>query len=248
MSKFWNEETVATLTRTLDKGTEVAVDTVEALAELLDTTTRSVSAKLRNLGYTVQKVVDAKTSAWSAEATQELQTFLERNPGKYTFAEIAASFRNGEFSTKAVQGKVLSLEMTDAVKKAEKVATVKTYSDDEEAKLIKLASNGASLEDIADALGRSLNSVRGKALSLSRSIDGFTIPKQAKSYAKPSEGDVYDALGSRIGDMTVAEIAEKTGRTERGVKTTLTRRGITVQDYDGAKKAAKAAEKRAIAE
>ena len=33
--------------------------------------------------------------------------------------------------------------------------------------------------------------------------------------------------------MTVANIAKKTGKTKRGVKTTLTRRGLKVADYDG---------------
>ena len=39
--------------------------------------------------------------------------------------------------------------------------------------------------------------------------------------------------------MTVEQIAESIEKTVRGVKTMLTRRGITCADYDGAKKAAK---------
>ena len=45
--------------------------------------------------------------------------------------------------------------------------------------------------------------------------------------------------------MTVAQIAEAADKTERGVKTILTRRGITVVDYDGAAKKAKAEAKAA---
>ena len=40
--------------------------------------------------------------------------------------------------------------------------------------------------------------------------------------------------------MTLAEVAIATGKTERGIKTTLTRRGITVANYDGAAKRIKA--------
>ena len=41
--------------------------------------------------------------------------------------------------------------------------------------------------------------------------------------------------------MTVAEIAEAIEKTERGVKTMLTRRGIDCADYKGAERKAKAA-------
>jgi hypothetical protein len=43
-----------------------------------------------------------------------------------------------------------------------------------------------------------------------------------------------------VSDMTVEAIAEAIGKTARGVKTMLTRRGLTASDYDGAAKAAKA--------
>jgi len=45
---------------------------------------------------------------------------------------------------------------------------------------------------------------------------------------------------SNIGDLTVEAIAESIGKTPRGVKTMLTRRGLTAADYDGAAKSAKA--------
>ena len=43
--------------------------------------------------------------------------------------------------------------------------------------------------------------------------------------------------------MTVEEIAAAIEHTPRGVKTMLTRRGLTVSDYDGAAKKAKASSK-----
>jgi hypothetical protein len=41
--------------------------------------------------------------------------------------------------------------------------------------------------------------------------------------------------------MTVEEIATKISKTVRGVKTMLTRRGISASDYDGASRREKAA-------
>ena len=64
-----------------------------------------------------------------------------------------------------------------------------------------------------------------------------------ESHAKEKE-DVLEALGD-VANMTIAQIAEATGKTERGIKTTLTRRGIDCADYKGAEKKAKAAAKAA---
>jgi hypothetical protein len=72
------------------------------------------------------------------------------------------------------------------------------------------------------------------------------IPAQKESHAKES-GDAVEALGDAIATMTVAEIAKAADKTERGVKTLLTRRGIKVADHDGAAKRAKAEGKAAKA-
>jgi hypothetical protein len=45
--------------------------------------------------------------------------------------------------------------------------------------------------------------------------------------------------------MSVEDIAKAVDKTPRGIKTLLTRRGITVADYDGAAKKAKAEAKAA---
>ena len=102
-----------------------------------------------------------------------------------------------------------------------------------------MVQDGAYVEAIAEAMGRSVNSVRGKALSLLRSGEIGAIPKQEFTQSTTKE----DPLASltNIGDMTVEAIAEAIGKTARGVKTMLTRRGISAADYDGAAKSAKAA-------
>ena len=70
------------------------------------------------------------------------------------------------------------MELTSHVKPAEKPESVRTYSPEEEATFINMVNDNAFVEEIADALGKSVNSFRGKALSLLSSGDINAIPKQ----------------------------------------------------------------------
>lgn len=230
----WTDERVEQLLSVVGNERPVSQDTVAEAAEALEVSARSVGAKLRKMEVEVEKV-GPRARKFSEEQEAALSAFLEANSGEYTYAEIADQFADGEFSAKQVQGKILSMELTDAVKPTPKKETQKTYSDSEEDTFVKLANSGAFLEDIADALDRTLPSVRGKALSLSRagSIEG--IPKQRESHAA-NKVDPLEALGD-ISELTVADIAEATGKTERGIRVMITRRGLVCKDYK-AKKAA----------
>ena len=112
--------------------------------------------------------------------------------------------------------------------------SVRTYSEAEEATFVQMVNDGAFVEAIADALDRSVNSVRGKALSLLRSGDIDAIPKQEVTKGSSKEDPLADIAD--IGSQTVEAIAEQIGKTARGVKTMLTRRGLSAADYDGASK------------
>jgi len=241
MSKTWSEERTNQLVEVVGDDSPVSRETVEEAAVELDTSVRSIASKLRNMGYEVQSAAEANKSPWTEELESALSEYLEANNGKYTYNELAASFDGGTFTSKSIQGKILSMEMTDHVKPAEKPEVKRVYSDAEQARFIEMAQSGASIEAIAEALNRTFNSVRGKALALSRSIEGFSIPHQAESHAK-NKVDFLESLGD-ISEMTVEEIAEATGKTPRGIKGTLTRRKLSCADYDGAKKAAKRAQK-----
>ena len=237
----WTDERVAALTAFVGPITEeVSQDTVTEASEngAIGGSTRSVASKLRKMGYEVQKTSAARTKAFTDEQEATLRTFVEGNSGSYTYAEIAENFP-GDFNARQIQGKILSMELTDHVKQAERKEYVRSYTDEETATFVNMANEGKFLEEIADALGRSVPSIRGKALSLDRSGDISGIPAQRDKVAKAA--DAFEGLD--IAGMTVAEIAEKTDKTERGVKTMLTRRGLTASDYDGAAKAAKAAAK-----
>ena len=107
------------------------------------------------------------------------------------------------------------------------------YSEAEEATFVGLVNDGAFIEEIADNLGKSVNSIRGKALSLLRSGDINSIPKQKVTKGSSKQDPFVDL---EIASLTVDEIAEEIGKTVRGVKTMLTRRGLACADYDGSAK------------
>lgn len=240
-TKKWTDENTNTLTDAAgDVNTVITHDKVEQIAEEMEFTTRSIAAKLRKLGYTVESSTVKKASTFTEEETEALKILVEDNEGALTYADIAQEFEDGKFSPKQIQGKLLALELTSKVKPSEKAETVKKYTEQEETTFIQLAKSGKYIEDIAATLGREVASIRGKALALLSKGLIDNIPTQRESNAKTKE-DVFEALGEGIAEMTVEEIAETTGKTVRGVKTALTRRGIKVVNYDGAAKSEKAA-------
>lgn len=243
-AKKWTDEAVATLLATVGSDSPVSVSRVEAAATALGVTVRSVASKLRQLEREVASMAVVKVPAFTADEGAELASFVNSNAGAYTYKDIAEKFAGGKFTAKQVQGKLLALELTGSVKAAEKVEVARTYSDAEEATFIKMAQAGKFIEEIAVALGKEIPSVRGKALSLTRKGQIDKIPAQKDSHAKNTV-DPVDALGEKIATMTVADIAKAVDKTERGIKTLLTRRGIDVADYKGATKKEKAEAKAA---
>ena len=233
----WTDERTDTLTSFVGGETPVSQGTVAQAAEQLETTTRSISSKLRKMGYEVELASASSARAFTDEQEAILEAFVTENSGTYTYAEIAEHYQSGAFSAKSIQGKILSMELTDHVKPAPVKESVRTYSPEEEETFIAMVNAGAFVEAIADNMGRSVNSVRGKALSLLRSGDIDAIPRQEHTKTNGSADPFADM---DVTGMTVEAIAEEIGKTPRGVKTMLTRRGISASDYDGAAKAAKA--------
>jgi hypothetical protein len=240
----WDEEREATLVASVGSESPVTAATVEAAAATLETTTKSVAAKLRKMGHTVESMAKIVTKSYSEAEEAEIQSFLDANPSVYTYAEIAAAVLKGSRSTKQIQGKILSMELTSLVKPTPKVEREKVYSDAEEAKLFKMLTSNKEMfiEDIADAMGKEVPSIRGKILSITRTEAGanIKIPKQ-RFYKSKDVVDPIVALGDDLSDMTVEEISKAITKTERGVKTMLTHRGLACKNYNGTKKAEKIA-------
>jgi hypothetical protein len=233
----WTDERTEALTNFVGDESPVSQATVAEAADNLETSPRSISSKLRKMGYEVELASAASGRSFSDEQEATLRAFVTDNSGEYTYAQIAEHFEGGAFSPKSIQGKILSMELTDHVAPAPVQESVRTYTTDEEATFISMVNDGAFVEAIAEAMGRSVNSVRGKALSLLRSGDIQAIPRQENTKGASNVDPLADL---DVAGMTVEAIAESIGKTARGVKTMLTRRGLTASDYDGAAKAAKA--------
>jgi len=233
----WTEERTQSLVDFIGSESPISQATVANAAEELETSTRSVSSKLRKMGYDVELASSVSHRTFSEDQEATLSQFVTDNSGQYTYADIAASFEGGEFSAKSIQGKILSMELTSHVKPAEKPQSVRTYSPEEEATFTTMVNDGAFVEEIAEALGKTVNSIRGKALSLLRSGDINAIPRQKETKGS-SKADPLSEVD--VANMNVADIADEIGKTVRGVKTMLTRRGLTCADYDGAARKEKA--------
>ena len=220
MSKFeYTEDMVARMNDVAASG--VTEDIIESLVDEFEFPRRSVTAKLRKLGYDFPKK-PAAAPVFSADETEALAKFLEDNSGVHTADEIAATFADGQFTSRQINGKALSLEMTSHIKPAEKKVTPKSYTAEEESQISSMVEDGAFLEDIAEAVGKTVNSVRGKLLSM-----GLKAEQREK---KATKSDPYEGIEDML-DQSVEELAEAFGKTVRGVKTVLTRRGLACADY-----------------
>ena len=234
----WTDERTQQLVDFVGNTSPISQAMVADAAEDLETSTRSVSSKLRKMGYDVELASSVSNRTFSEDQEATLQAFVPDNSGQYTYADIASSFEGGHFSAKSIQGKILSMELTSHVKPAEKPESVRTYSPEEETTFTQMVNDGSFVEEIAEALGKSVNSIRGKALSLLRSGDINAIPKQKETKGS-SKADPLAEVND-IENMNVEDIADEIGKTVRGVKTMLTRRGLTCADYDGAARKEKA--------
>ncbi len=233
----WTDERTEALTSFVGGESPVSQATVAEAAAQLETSARSISSKLRKMGHEVELASAAAGKSFSEDQEATLRAFVTDNSGQYTYAQISEHFEGGEFSPKSIQGKILSMELTGHVAPAPKAEAVRTYTPEEEASFVSMVNDGAFVEAIAESLGRSVNSIRGKALSLLRSGEINAIPRQETTKG-PANADPL--AGVDVASMTVEAIAENIGKTARGVKTMLTRRGLAASDYDGAARSAKA--------
>ena len=193
----WTDERTAQLTDFVGGESPITQATVAEAADQLETSTRSISSKLRKMGFDVELASAGATRAFTDAQEATLAAFVADNSGEYTYAEIAGHFEDGHFSAKSIQGKILSMELTGHVKPAPKVEAVRTYSPEEEVTFVGMVQDGAFVEAIADALDRSVNSVRGKALSLLRSGDIDGIPRQEHTKGSAKEDPLAD-----LGDIS----------------------------------------------
>ena len=87
----WTEERTASLTGFVGSESPISQATVAAAAEDLETSTRSVSSKLRKMGYDVELASSVSNRTFTDEQEATLHQFVTDNSGQYTYAEIASS-------------------------------------------------------------------------------------------------------------------------------------------------------------
>jgi len=230
----WNEDREAQLTAIVNGESPVSLDTVANAAEQLETTTRSISSKLRRMGVEVAKKV-ADAPAFDANQTAQLVELLTSNVGVFTAQEVADKI--GDFTSAQIRGKLLSLDLIANLKPSEKAVSVRKYTPEQETRIVEMVLAGSFVEDIAAEMGKEVASIRGKCLSLLREHEGLTMPatRDKKGGAK---ADPYEDLD--LESMSVEAIAEAANKTERAVKVHLTTVGLSATDYNGARKRAKA--------
>ena len=149
----WTDERTQQLVDFVGSESPISQAMVASAAAELETSTRSVSSKLRKMGHDVELASSVSNRTFSEEQEATLSNFVSDNSGSYTYADIASSFEDGQFSAKSIQGKILSMELTGHVKPAEKPESVRTYSPEEEATFTTMVNGGSFVEEIAEALG-----------------------------------------------------------------------------------------------
>jgi hypothetical protein len=221
MAKFeYTEDMIARMESACATG--VTEEVIEMLCTEFEFPRRSVTAKLRKQGFDVPHKPKAAPTFSEAE-TDELRSFLEANDGAFTAEEIAERLADGKFNARQINGKALSLELTGAIKPAEKKVAPRTYTAAEEARIVELVEGGAFIEDIAAELDKTVQQIRGKLLSMKMSA-----PQRDK---KATKSDAYEGIEEMAPESTVAELAAHFDKSERGVKTVLSRRKLSAKDY-----------------
>ena len=105
----WTDERTQQLTDFVGSESPISQATVAEAAEELETSTRSISSKLRKMGYDVELASASASKSFTDEQEATLQNFVTDNSGSYTYAEIANNFEGGAFSAKTIQGELQSL-------------------------------------------------------------------------------------------------------------------------------------------
>ena len=93
----WTDERTDALTTFIGEESPVSQATVADAAESLETSTRSISSKLRKMGFEVELASSASSRAFTDQQEATLAAFVTDNSGEYTYADIAGHIEDGAF-------------------------------------------------------------------------------------------------------------------------------------------------------
>ena len=86
----WTDERTEALVSFVGDESPISQATVADAAEELETSTRSVSSKLRKMGYDVELASSVSHRTFSDEQEATLSQFVTDKSGQYTYADISA--------------------------------------------------------------------------------------------------------------------------------------------------------------
>ena len=89
----WTDERTSELTTFVGDESPVSQGTVAEAADQLETTTRSVSSKLRKMGYEVELASAKSNRAFSEAQEATLSAFVSDNSGEYTMLRLQKTLK-----------------------------------------------------------------------------------------------------------------------------------------------------------
>jgi len=172
----WTDERTAALTEFVGSESPVSYNTVVEAADQLETSPRSVASKLRKMGHEVESSASVTSRAFTESQENTLRSFVTDNSGAYTYGQIAEAFEDGEFSSKQIQGKLLSMQLTEHVKPTPKVETPRSFTEAEEAvkgeDKEKMEAATKKLTDASGALAQKLYAEQQDAAGKAGAAEG----------------------------------------------------------------------------
>ena len=222
----WTEETIEQLTKLAGAVGEIDYTSCEKIAEEMGTSTMSVTAKLRALGYAVGK--KEKATVVSAYSDSDVAIMQKMADGE-TFIEDIVDALGKDSSDpaviKSVRGKLLSMKLS-APTKNKKEGKPKTFTDAETEQLIKLAGEGKTMVEAAEIMGKTVQQISGKKLHLKLTME---LGREKAETGKPKvyTDEVVEKIKAKLASGTALEtIAEELGINPRGLKTQAVKLGL----------------------
>ena len=159
----------------------------------------------------------------SAQDRNDLLALLTANPKKYTLLELAAEFKNGKYTHSQLIGVCNGLGVSGNLRRLRN-----PYSIDESERLIALAEEGLSVEEISKKLQRNSHSIGVKCAYLRKKGKlGVRPPLAHHPTISPAHrAEIIDLFKT---GLTSVEISEQLGIPVKhvgGVRGSLTRKGI----------------------
>ena len=194
----------------------------------VDYSPRAITSKLRHMGFPVGKKASAAgVKKYSAEEEAKIRELVDNADGEIFQEDIAEALGR---DVKSIGGKLIAMKIYGIKKKfhEEKEEKPKLFTPEDEATILDMVENNDEvfIEDIAEAVGKSVKQCRGKLASMRvkgvKTRNAKTTAK-TKIYTDELLADIKDHLDNGI---SVEDIAEKFNLKLAGLISMLGRKGL----------------------